>query len=157
MSADQENPTNSSTEPTIAISLTVKDTAAALDFYSRAFNAKELFRMPIPGGGIGHAEFVIGNSHMYISDESPEWHAYAMPEGVRASCLFAILVENCDNAFQKAVEAGGEPLNEPQDQFWGMRTAMIRDPFGYRWTVRQLIEEVSPEEMARRAKELFGG
>ena len=100
---------------------------------------------------------MFGNSHMYISDESPEWHAYAMPEGTKASCLFAIDVENCDDAYKQAVDAGATPMNEPVDQFWGMRTGMVADQDGYRWNIRQLIEEVSPEEMARRAQELFGG
>jgi len=143
-------------KPTIAVSLTVKNTADALAFYVKAFGAEELFRMPTPDGGIGHAEFKIGNFRMYISDESPEWFASAMPEGTTASSLLAILTEDCDKSFQQAVEAGGEALIQPQDQFWGMRTAIIKDPFGYRWSFRQLLEEVSPEEMLKRAQKPFG-
>ena len=99
---------------------------------------------------------MIGNSKVYLSDESPEWHAKAMPEGTQASSLIAIATEDCDAAFKKAVEAGGKPLREPEDQFWGVRESMILDPFGYRWSFSQMIEEVSPEEMAKRAKELYG-
>lgn len=143
-------------QPTVAFSLTAKDAAGALDFYAKAFNANELYRMPMPDGDIAHAEFMIGNTRIYISGESPEWHAYAMPEGTRASCLFAISVESCDAAFKQAVDAGAEPLNEPEDQFWGTRSAMVLDPYGYRWNVNEFIEEVSPEEMERRAKEIFG-
>ena len=145
------------TEPTICISLTVKNTAEALEFYARAFNAKELFRMPLPDGGVGHAEFMIGNTRVCISDESEEWHAYAMPDGMAAPCLFAIQVDNCDQAFEQAVTAGAKTLNEPIDYFWGMRSAMVNDPYGYRWALGQRVEEVSPEEMMKRAKDLFGG
>lgn len=146
---------NQSTEPTVAISLTVKDTAKALDFYTKALGAKELHRMPNPDGGIFHAEFMIGNTLVYISDESPEWLCAAMPEGTTASCLFAINTDDCDQSFAAAVEAGGISLKEPQDQFWGMRSAMIKDPFGYRWNFNHKTEDVSPEEMEKRAKALM--
>ena len=144
------------TTPTVSLSLTVKNASEALAFYTKAFGAKELYRMPTPDGGVGHAEFMIGNTRIYISDESPEWHAEAMPEGTKASCLFSIETDNCDDSFRQAVEAGGEALQQPADQFWGQRSAMIKDPFGYRWCFGQLIEDVSPEELARRTKELFG-
>ncbi len=145
------------TEPTVAISLTVNDSAAALDFYTQALGAKELYRMPDPNGGIAHAEFMIGNTHMYMSDASDEWHAYPMAEGTKASCLFSIQTESCDTAYDQAVEAGGESLNQPETQFWGMRTAMIVDPFGYRWSFSELVEELSAEEMEKRAQEAFAG
>jgi len=141
-------------EPTLALSLTVNNGSEALDFYTRAFGAKELYRMPMPDGSIAHAEFVIGNTNIYLSEDSPEWHASSMPEGGRASCLFSLAVESCDAAFAKAVAAGGEPLMEPMDQFWGMRTGMIQDKYGYRWTFREFLEEVSPEEMMKRAQEM---
>lgn len=144
-------------EPTIAVSLTVKDTSEALDFYTRAFGAEELFRLPMPNGGIGHAEFMLGNTRMFISDESKEWHAYAMKEGTMASSLLAISTDSCDRSYNRAVEAGGKGLSDPETQFWGMRTAIIKDPFGYRWSFRELVEEVSPEEMAKRARAIFGG
>jgi len=144
-------------ELTFAVSLTVKNTADALDFYTRAFGAEELFRMPTPDGGIGHAEFQIGNDKMFISDESPEWHAYAMKDGEMASSLLVIAKENCDEAYKQAIEAGAESLNEPALQIWGVRTAMVKDPYGYRWVLRQVVEEVSNEEMMARAEKLFRG
>ena len=144
-------------EPTVSISLTCKRAADALDFYTKAFGAKELFRMGGPDGSVAHAEFMLGNSHLYISDESPEWHAYGMPENGSASCLFSIATDDCDASFARAVEAGGIPLNEPADQFWGKRSAMVRDPFGYRWSFSQHIEDVSPEEVMKRAQAFMGG
>ena len=142
-------------EPTVSFSLTVKDTSAALKFYSEALGAKELFRLPTPDGGVAHAEFMIGNSRIYMSDEAAEWHAFAMPEGATASCLFSIMTEDCDKSCNRAVEAGGKLLGGPQDFFWGTRSALIKDPFGYRWAFNQKIEDVSPEELERRAKEYF--
>ena len=140
----------------MSVSLTVKDAAAALDFYVAAFGAVELFRLPDPDGSIAHAEFMIGNSKVYISGESPEWNAMAMADGAMASCLFALDVESCDEAHQRAVNAGAKSLSEPTDQFWGTRSSMVLDDYGYRWNFNQFIEDVSPEEMAKRAKAIFG-
>jgi len=142
--------------PSVSFSLTVKSAADALAFYTAAFNAVELFRMPSPDGGTFHAEFMLGNSRIYISDEAPDWHATALPEGTKAPCLFAIAVDDPDAAFKQAVEAGATALNEPTTHFWGSRSGMVLDPFGYRWSLTKQVEEVSPEEMGRRAKELYG-
>ncbi len=140
-------------EPTLALSVTVRDGNEALEFYSKAFGAEELFRMPMPDGSVAHAEFKIGNTQIYLSESSPEWHAAAMPEGSTAPCLFSLGVESCDDAFAKAIAAGAEPLMEPADQFWGMRVGMVKDPDGYRWSFRQFLREVSPEEMMKLAEE----
>jgi len=142
-------------QPTVSLSLTVKNTAEALAFYAHALDAAEVFRMPAPDGGIAHAEFTIGTTHIYISDEAEEWHAFAMPEGTLASCLFAVNVNDCDGAYQQAIKAGAESLNPPENQFWGTRSAIIKDPFGYRWSLNQIVEVVSPEEIAKRAQAFF--
>ena len=142
--------------PTVSLSLTVKDANEALKFYQDALDAKEVFRLPTPDGGIAHAEFMVGNTHIYISDEAPDWHAFAMPEGGMASCLFSIMVDDCDKAHEQAVKVGAKSLSPPQDQFWGMRSAVVKDPFGYRWSFGHMIEEVHPEELAQRAQAFFG-
>ena len=144
-------------EPTLALSLTVSDGNAALDFYTQAFGAKELYRMPMPDGSVAHAEFMLGNTKVYLSEGCPEWHCAPMPDGAQASCLFSLNIENCDDSFAKAVAAGGVVLMEPADQPWGSRSAMIKDPYGYRWSFSQFIEEVSPEEMCHRMKALAEG
>jgi len=143
------------TEPTVSFSLTVKDASNALDFYAKAFGAEEIYRFPTPEGGIAHAEFMLGNTRIYISDEAPEWHALAMADGATASCLFSIMAEDCEKSHHRAIEAGAEALSEPQDYFWGTRSSIIKDPYGYRWAFVQRIEDVSPEELERRAQAYF--
>lgn len=144
-------------EATVKLSLTCRDSAAALDFYTRAFGAKELFRMPTPDGCMAHAEFIIGNTLVYMSDAAPEMAAHAMEEGQQSSCSFTIAVEDCDKAFEQAKAAGAEVISEPADQFYGVREAQVRDPEGYRWHLGQKLEEISYDELVARAKRLFGG
>ena len=146
----------SSLEKTLSLSLTVKNTEEALEFYSKAFDAKERFKIPLPSGGIAHAEFMINDTRVFISDESEDWSAKAINDGEVAPCLFVLLTDSCDKSFQKALEAGAEKMLEPADYFFGVRVGVVKDPFGYRWSFREVLEEVSNEEIKKRAKELFG-
>lgn len=142
------------------ISLTVNDGKKALAFYEEALGAEELYRMEMPpemGGGIAHAELQLGNQHVYLSEDSADWKAHAMAEGQVASCLFGTNVPDSDAAFAKAVAGGATEISPPTDQPWGWRTAVVLDPFGYRWNLRQFLEEVSPEELERRFAEMMGG
>ena len=143
-------------EPTVAFSLTVKNGGDALAFYQRALGAQELYRLATPDGGVAHAEFLIGNTKIYISEDCDDWHAVSMPANTLASCLFSIICEDCDASYKQAIEAGAKALSPPQDQFWGMRTAIVADPYGYRWSFGQRVEDLAPEEVMRRAKDLFG-
>lgn len=143
------------TEPTVSFSLTVKDASKALKFYTNAFGAQEVFRMPAPDGSVAHAEFTIGNTRIYISGEAEEWHAFAMPKNTMASCLFTIMTEDCDVSHERAAKAGAETLSPPEDKFWGARSSVIKDPYGYRWSLNQMTEELSPEEVSKRAEEFF--
>ena len=144
-------------EPTVSFSLTCKSAAAALDFYARAFGAVELFRLSPAPGIVPHAEFMIGTTHLNISDEFPLGHAFVIQEGGLAPCVFTIQVDDCDQAFARALAAGGSPLTPSRDQFWGKRTAMIRDPFGYRWSFSQHLEDVAPDELMKRAQACMSG
>jgi PhnB protein len=130
-------------------SLTVRGGAAALDFYARAFGAKEHYRLPDPAGKIMHAEIEIGNSRLMLSDEFPEWGALA-PEPGRGGA-FMIYVPDADAAYKKALAAGATSVQEPTDQFWGDRTARVADPYGYRWALATHVRDVSPEEIAKAA------
>ena len=109
--------------------------------------------MPIPDGGIAHAEFMIGNTLVFISDEYPPYKAFAAPEGTTSSCLLCIEASDCDAAYDQAVAAGATSIQAPKDEFWGMRTCVLADPFGFRWSIGQVLEELSPEEVMKRARQ----
>lgn len=141
--------------PDLTYSLTFKQTGEAMSLYEKAFGAKVVYRMDVPGGGVAHAEMMFGDTLLYMSDEAPEWHASAMPEGMMSSSLLSLASEDCDVDFKRAVDAGLRPLSEPEDQFWGGRTAILVDPWGYRWSLVQTKEVLSPEEIQRRAQELM--
>lgn len=135
---------------TLTPSLNLKGAAAALEFYQAAFNAVERFRMPDPSGGIMHGEFQIGDSILMFCDESPDWGALS-PETVGGCPLsLNLYVEDCDGLTAQAVAAGAEILRAPASYPWGERSAMVKDPFGYRWAICTQIEEVTQEEVERR-------
>jgi PhnB protein len=134
----------------ITPSLTVRDGPAALAFYTKAFGAVELYRLPEKKSGkIMHAEFRIGNSNMMLSDEYPEWGALAPAIGKGGS--FLIYVTDADAAFEQAIASGATEMMKPTDQFWGDRSGVVADPFGYRWNLAQRVKEVSPEELEKLA------
>lgn len=136
--------------------LVCRNAEAAIDFYMRAFGATELFRIGSPGM-VGHAEMKLGNSTLMLADEAPEFDALS-PETIGGSPVsLMIYVENVDEFTSKAIAEGLEVLRPVKDQFYGDRSGLFRDPFGHRWTFATYIEEVSPEEMNRRAAALFGG
>lgn len=136
-------------------SLTVKDAAKALEFYEKALNAVINYKMADPRtGGTAHAEFQIGNSTLMISDEYPDL-GFSAPE-VGKGGSFMIYVPDIEAAFEQAVGAGAAEVQQPEDQFWGDRTARVNDPFGYRWTLAQKIRDVPEEEMARLAADWQG-
>lgn len=129
----------------------VRNAARALDWYKSVFGAQEELRFPAPDGKIGHAEIKIGDSHIMLADEFPQMNAVS-PEtiGGTASALM-IYVEDVDSVFNKAVAGGAKVKQELQDKFYGDRNATFYDPFGHQWTIATHVEDVSPEEMQRRA------
>jgi len=135
--------------------LTVKDASAAIDFYNRAFGAKELCRMPGPDGKIMHAEITIGDSHVMLTDENSADENSAneikSPQTLKgtASALF-LYVEDVDAAFKQALKAGAKETQPLQNMFWGDRFGKLTDPFGHRWLLASRVEEVSPAEIEER-------
>ena len=127
--------------------------ARAIDFYKKAFGAKERLRMDMPDGNIAHAELQIGDSIVMLGDENPQMGATA-PEtvGGTASGLF-IYTKDVDAAFAKATAAGAKTDMPPTDMFWGDRYCKLTDPFGHKWSMATHIEDLSPKEMARRGAE----
>jgi len=138
---------------TVTPYLTVNDGARALDFYVRAFGARETVRMPGPGGKVMHAEFRIGDSLVMLSDEFPGTSTSKAPTtlGGTTGSLF-LYVKDVDAAFRKAVDAGCTSLMPPTDMFWGDRFGKLRDPFGNEWSMATHTEDVPPKQMAERAK-----
>lgn len=137
---------------TITPSLTCKNAAKAIEFYKSAFGATELMRMPGPGGVIGHAELQIGNSRVFVADEFPGMSAAPTPGAMNPSYLFLYL-ENVDAAFQRAIGAGAQVSMPLSDMFWGDRYGKVTDPFGHQWGLAQHVEDVAPDELARRSAE----
>ncbi len=121
--------------------------AAAIDFYSKAFGATETVRMPGPGGRIMHAELRFGDSVVMLADENSSAHALSSKHYGGSPVGFLFYVENVDQAFQKAVDAGCTAERPLADQFYGDRTGGVVDPFGYRWYIATHIKDVSEEEM----------
>ena len=135
--------------------LIVKDAARALAFYEKALGARELFRMPMPDGRIGHAEMQIGDSRFMLADEAPEM-GFRGPESLGGSSVSILLyVEDVDDRYRQAIAAGGKELRALANQFYGDRTGTLADPFGHMWTIATHVEDVSPEELERRGKEFM--
>jgi PhnB protein len=137
--------------------LTVRDAAAALDFYRRAFGAEELFRLTGPDGKIGHAHFRLLGSDVMLSDEHPDFGALSPVTLGGTPVKLHLSVDDADAFVARAVDAGATLLRAVQDQFHGNRGGMIADPFGHCWFVSAEIEKVSPEEMQRRYEEMMRG
>jgi PhnB protein len=123
------------------------DAAKAIDWYTKAFGAKELMRMPGEGGkGVGHAEIQIGDSHVMMAD-LPD---HSPKQVGKVTSSFLLYIEDVDAAFKRAIDAGAKELQPLEDKFYGDRMGMIADPFGHEWSLGTHIEDVSPEEMEKR-------
>jgi PhnB protein len=132
--------------------LTVNDGVGALEFYKRAFGAREVMRMAAPGGKIGHAEIRLGDSHIMLSDEFPGTSTKAPTSLGGTTGSIMLYVPNVDAAFKKAIDAGCKSLMAPADMFWGDRFGKLEDPYGNQWGMATHKEDVSPKQMAERAK-----
>jgi PhnB protein len=141
---------------TVTPYLIVGDAAGAIDFYKRAFNAVEVFRMTDPGGRVAHAEVKIGDSHVMLADEHPEINARG-PQTIGGSPVsFMIYVDDVDAMVEQATAAGAKLTRPVADQFYGDRTGGVEDPFGHAWYIATHVEDVSPEEIQRRAATAHG-
>ena len=140
---------------TVTPYLIIKGAADAIDFYKRAFGAKELFRMD-HDGKIGHAEIKIGDSPIMLADESPEM-GHKSPQTLGGSPISILLyVEDVDALFKQAVAAGGKVDRPLEDKFYGDRGGSLTDPFGHIWHIATHKEDVTPEEMEKRMAAAHG-
>ena len=141
---------------TVTPYLIIKGAADAIEFYKKAFGATELFRMPQPDGKIGHAEIKIGDSPIMLADEFPEMK-YFSPKTLGGSAVsILIYVDDVDSVFTQAIAAGGEEQRPVEDKFYGDRGGSLVDPFGHIWHIATHTEDVSPEEMEKRAAAAHG-
>src|SRR5712692_9534763 len=133
--------------------LIMQNAARAIDFYRRAFGAKEITRMDGPNGKILHAEIKIGDSMIMLSDEMPGTGARSPQSLGGTTAGIFLYVENVDSVFNQAVSAGAKADTQPADMFWGDRYGKLTDPFGHSWSLATHKEDVSPEEMKTRVQQ----
>lgn len=130
--------------------LSLSNAAKAIAFYAEALGAKELYRLPMPNGRIGHAELQIGDCRIMLADESPEWGNKSAKSLGGTPVGLCIYTEDVEALAERFVKAGGKMLRPLQNQFYGDRSGQFEDPEGYKWTLAQHVEDVSPEEMKHR-------
>jgi PhnB protein len=136
--------------------LSCHDAAGAIAFYERAFGADEVMRIGAPGGKIGHAEIAIGRARVMLADEHPEM-GFRSPKTIGGSpVIIHIYVEDVDALVARASAAGATVTRPPTDEFYGDRIAQLTDPYGHSWSFATHKEDVSVEEMARRAAAKYG-
>ena len=133
--------------------IAVDDATAAIEFYQRAFGAKERLRMAGPAGMIAHAELEIGDSIVMLSDPFPQSSSRPPKELGGTSAGIFVYVDNVDELYKQAIDAGATSTMEPENMFWGDRFGSVMDPFGHSWQIATHVEDVAPDEMEKRSAE----
>ena len=134
--------------------LAIQGAAEALEFYKKAFGAKEIMRMPGPGGSIGHAEIRIGDSRIMLADEYAAMDFLSPKQRGGTTVTIHLYMKDVDAAVARASAAGAKVTRPVQDQFYGDRTGSLEDPFGHVWHIATHKEDVSTAELKRRAASL---
>lgn len=130
----------------------IEGAAEAIEFYKRAFGAKEKSRMGAPGGKVGHADLEIGDSLLMLADPFPH-SSIKTPKDVGATTVTLFLyVDDADALVQRAVDAGATLTRPVENKFWGDRFGIVTDPYGHTWSIGTHVEDVSPEELFERAR-----
>jgi PhnB protein len=134
--------------------LIVKGAAKALEYYKKAFGTEEIMRFTMPDGQIGHAEIKIGDSTIMLADENAEMGVFSPPTIGGSPVAIMIYVPDVDAFAKRAVAAGGKLTRPIEDKFYGDRAGSLTDPFGHHWHIATHKEDVSPDEMKKRAEKL---
>ena len=142
--------------PQVIPYLVVDGAADAIDFYTKVLGATERMRMPGPGDTVGHAELQLGSGMIMLADEFPDMGAKGPKSFGGSPVTISVYVEDVDGVFGRAIAAGATEVRPVADQFYGDRSGQFDDPFGHRWSVASHVEDVSAEEMAKRASEMTG-
>jgi len=140
-------------DPNVAPYLAVDDAAKAIEFYEKAFGAKERLRVETPDKKIGHAVLEVGNSLVMLADPFP-WFSTRPPAEIGGTSAGILLyVEDVDAVVKTALDAGAKMGNEVGDQFWGDRFGTVINPFGHAWLLATRVEDLTPEQITERARE----
>jgi PhnB protein len=142
--------------PRVTPYLFVDGAGAAIEFYARVLGATERMRMETPEGTVSHAELQLGDSVIMLADEFPELGVRGPKAFGGSPVMLSVYVEDVDAVFERAQQAGAKVLRPLEDEPYGDRVGQFEDPFGHRWSVATHIEDVAPEELARRAAEEAG-
>jgi PhnB protein len=143
--------------PQVMPYLIVDSAGEAIEFYKSVFGATERMRLGGPDGKVGHAELEIGEAVIMLADENPAMNIEGPKSVGGTPVTIHVYLEDADAAFERAVQAGAKPLRAVEDQFYGDRSGQFEDPYGHRWNVATHVEDISEDEMVRRAAELGGG
>lgn len=143
--------------PVITPYLCVRGAAAAIDFYKRAFGAAERMRIGAPGGKVGHAELYIGGALVMLADEYPDMDFRSPDSFGGTPVTIHLYVPDVDAFCSRAVAAGATLTRPVQDQFYGDRSGQLRDPFGHAWSIATHKEDLSAQEIEKRAAMIYGG
>ena len=137
--------------PIVTPYLCIKGAADAIEFYKKAFGATEVMRLAQPDGRVGHAELQFGDSRLMLADEFPEM-GFKSPRAIGGTpVMLHLYVEDVDTVIGRAVANGAKVLHPVKDQFYGDRSGSVTDPYGHVWHVATHKEDLSPEEIGRRA------
>jgi PhnB protein len=137
--------------PRVTPYLYIDGASTAIDFYCSVLGATERMRMPGPDGKIGHAELEIGDSVIMLADANPDIDVRS-PKSIGGTPIaLHVYVDDVDSVFGQAMEAGAKQLRPVENQFYGDRSGQFEDPFGHRWNVATHVEDIPPDEMAKRA------
>ena len=137
--------------PMLVPHLIVDDAAAALDFYAKAFGAEEMARLPGPDGKLMHAAFRINGFMLFLNDDFPEFNdgKSSTPTALGGTSVTIHLHgPDVEARFQRAIDAGATVVNPLEDQFWGDRYGVVRDPFGHQWSLAESVREVDVNDIA---------
>jgi PhnB protein len=142
---------------TVAPYLFIKGAGDAIEFYKKAFGARDLGRMTQPDGKVAHAEIQIGGSRIMLSDEHPPMGAVGPASLGGSPVMLHLYVDDVDALFAQAVAAGATVVRPLTDEFYGDRAGGLKDPFGHLWHLATHKEDLTPEEIGRRAAKAMGG
>ena len=135
--------------------LVIKDCSKAIDFYVKAFSAKEIYRSLMPNGKVMHAMMQVGNSIVMMADEFPDMGIKSPNTLGGTPVALHIYTEDADKLFKQAMDAGSIQIMPVTDMFWGDRYGQIQDPYGHRWAIATHTRDVSSEDMKKAVEEIF--